>query len=137
MGPLRFLLNQGVFQKISERELQEVSPKERLMELLLLRFEVLSEHRAEAEALMRDLKSTPRAWKKHLCYLREDMQGFLAYAGISTAGPLGHVKVLSLTTLYVLGLQKWKDLKTEDTSPLMAFLDKGLTWCDDQMQRYS
>ncbi len=101
-------------------------PRDRLFEVMMRRFDALSEYRAGVAALIRDLPADPVSALAELPRLNTAMQWTLEAAGIPATGLIGRLKVQALGVVYLLVLRVWLDDDSEDQSRTMAALDKRL-----------
>jgi len=102
------------------------SPRDRLFDVLMRRFDVLKPHRAAIAALMRDGSRDPLAVVGTLCSLSRSMSWMLEAAGISTAGPLGRLRAQGLAAIWLGTLPTWVRDDSEDLARTMAALDRNL-----------
>ena len=104
----------------------EGSPKDRLFDLLMRRFDALNQHREGFAALARDLPCTPGEGLALLCQLRTSLARMLEAAGISASGLRGALRIGGLGAIYAAALRVWFRDETSDLSKTMAELDKRL-----------
>jgi ubiquinone biosynthesis protein COQ9 len=104
----------------------EGSPKDRLFDLVMRRFDVLKADRNAYRRLMRQLPATPSAFAALLCQLRRSLSLSLETAGISASGLKGALRLKGLLAIYVAGLRVFANDETEDLSKTMAEIDKRL-----------
>jgi AcrR family transcriptional regulator len=102
------------------------SPRDRLFDLLMRRFDVLSGHRAGIKAILRDLRFDPLAALLQARQLELSMRWTLQSAGISTHGLLGRARVQALGLLYGLVLRAWEQDDSPDLDHTMKALDQRL-----------
>lgn len=103
------------------------SPKDRLFDLLMRRFDALNQHREAFAALARDLPRTPGEGLALLCQLRSSLARMLEAAGISASGLRGALRIEGLGAIYAAGLRVWFKDDSSDLSKTMAELDKRLS----------
>lgn len=137
MRAFRFKISELVYDNIPQAELLEVSPKERVLEMLLMRFEIMAPYKAAVKDLSHALLKSPTAYCAHMQGIERDIAAALDYSKIVTGGVLGKFKVKGTSVLYLEALRRWLSTPNMSIDQLMAFLDKGLTWGDQQMQRYA
>ncbi|MFQ5763487.1 MAG: TetR family transcriptional regulator [Rhodospirillales bacterium] len=102
------------------------SARDRLFDVLMRRFDALEPHRDAVNAILRDGLADPCA---ALCLgprLLCSMAWMLETAGLSSAGPVGAVRVKGLTLVYLSALRVWLTDDSADLARTMASLDKGL-----------
>lgn len=104
----------------------EDSPRDRLFDLLMRRFDALNAHRDGVRAVLRDLRYDPLAMIAQQPALERAMRWTLEAAGLSSGGLLGMVKVRALGLIYLLVLRTWAEDDSEDMSRTMAALDNRL-----------
>jgi ubiquinone biosynthesis protein COQ9 len=103
------------------------SPKDRLFDLLMRRFDTLNQHREAFAALAKDLPRTPGEGLALLCQLRSSLARMLEAAGISASGLRGALRIEGLGAIYAAALRVWFKDDSSDLSKTMAELDKRLS----------
>ncbi len=110
---------------------QEEPVRDRLFELLMLRFETMRPHRAGLKAVLRDtILVDPLGSLCALDNLRRSMVCTLEAAGIPSGGLGGRLRARCLGLVYLCVLCVWLGDKSEDMAPTMAALDRGLARID-------
>lgn len=104
----------------------EESPRDRLFDVLMRRFDALAPHKAGVAAILRDLPGEPPAVICHGLGLLASMRLSLELAGISSAGIAGRLKAKGLAAVYANALRAWLKDESPDMAPTMAALDRGL-----------
>lgn len=122
-----------VLENITQSGDPEDSPRDRLFEVMMERFDALNEHREGILAILRAFKRDPAQALISMPYLCASMHWMLEAAGISTSGKRGAVKVLGLTALYVGVVRAWVRDDTPDLAKTMAALDRAL----ERAERYA
>jgi AcrR family transcriptional regulator len=102
------------------------SPRDRLFDLMMRRFDVLSAHRAGVKAILRDLRRDPLTTLLQARQLELSMRWTLQSAGISTAGLLGRARVQALCLVYGLVLRVWEQDDSPELDRTMKALDQRL-----------
>jgi ubiquinone biosynthesis protein COQ9 len=102
------------------------SPKDRLFDLLMRRFDVLNEHREAYAALAWELPRTPIEAGCLALQLRRSLANMLEAAGLSASGLRGAFRIEGLGALYACALRVWLKDESADLSKTMAELDKRL-----------
>jgi AcrR family transcriptional regulator len=102
------------------------SPKDRLFDLLMRRFDVLNEHREAYAALAWELPRTPVETGCLALQLRRSLANMLEAAGLSASGLRGALRIEGLGAIYACALRVWLKDETADLSKTMAELDKRL-----------
>ncbi len=105
---------------------ETLSPRDRLFDLLMERFDVLNDDRAGVVAVLKDMKFDPATALLTLPHLGRSMGWMLEAARIDTSGCRGALKILGLTAVYLETLKHWMTDGSEDMSVTMAALDKIL-----------
>ncbi|MGP1397387.1 MAG: TetR/AcrR family transcriptional regulator [Inquilinaceae bacterium] len=106
------------------------SPRDRLFDVLMRRFDVLAAHRAGFLALLRDLRLDPCFALQQLPSLDRSMRWMLEDAGISSRGPVGAVRVRVLSALYLSVLRVWVNDDSPDMAHTMKILDSRLAMAE-------
>ena len=102
------------------------SPKDRLFDLLMRRFDALNEHREAYAALAWELPRTPVEAGCLALQLRRSLANMLEAAGLSASGLRGAFRIEGLGALYACALRVWLKDESADLSKTMAELDKRL-----------
>lgn len=102
------------------------TPRDRLFDLLMRRFDALQSYRAALHRIARDLGRDPLAAACHLRRLADAMTLMLECAGIDTSGTAGRFRVKGLALVYAAALKAWFDDDSPDLAHTMAVLDRGL-----------
>ncbi|HET8725964.1 MAG TPA: TetR/AcrR family transcriptional regulator, partial [Alphaproteobacteria bacterium] len=105
---------------------EEDSPRDRLFDLLMRRFDALNAHRGGITRLLRDLRYDVPALAGHREPLERSMRWMLEAGGLSASGLVGALKVRALGLIYLLVLRIWADDDSEDMARTMAALDSRL-----------
>ena len=111
------------------------SPKDRLFELLMRRFDAMANYRFGLAGINADLKFDPFAALNRVCRIQKAMALTLEAAGISSAGPCGILRQQGLGAIYIYCLSVWFSDETDDMSATMAALDRALTFADNLIAR--
>ncbi len=122
---------------LSAEELSEVTPKERILELLMQRFDAWQQlpYRA-AEALFKS-KAAPVFLRRFVCFTQKQVRLLLTQARLTVTGPIGIAKVYFVTGLYIKTLLQHKVCSHASENVIMQALDRGLTWGDAKMTEYA
>jgi len=102
------------------------TPRDRLFDLLMRRFDVLSGHRPGVRAILRDLRFDPLAALLQARQVELSMRWTLQSAGIATGGLLGRARVQALCLIYGLVLRVWEQDDSPDLDRTMKALDQRL-----------
>jgi ubiquinone biosynthesis protein COQ9 len=103
------------------------SVRDRLFELLMRRFDVLQEHRAGVEALMRSLPARPGLALLLAGATQRSMGWMLEAAGVEATGPLGQLRAKALVGVWLWAARAWMHDTSADLSATMAALDTALS----------
>lgn len=102
------------------------TPRDRLFDLLMRRFDVLQAHRAGLSAIARGMRRDPLALLSHLPQLERSMRWTLEASGLDAGGILGLARVRLLGLLYLTVLRVWLADDTQDMARTMKALDGRL-----------
>ncbi len=109
-----------------DSELGDESPRDRLFDVLMRRFDALAPHRDAVAAIAADLPREPPLLALFApCYARS-MACMLEAAGLSPAGVRGALRVKGLAALYLVALRIWLNDDDPDLARTMAALDRLL-----------
>lgn len=102
------------------------TPRERLFDMVMSRFDVLQRHRAGVLALLAALRTDPgTAMLLYGANLRS-MKWLLDGAGIPSTGVVGGLRVHGLMALWLYAVRAWEGDSSADLSATMAAVDRGL-----------
>lgn len=104
----------------------EDSPRDRLFEILMRRFDALNERRDEAKAVMTGVARDPAAALVVGCRLQKSFVAILGAAGVSTGGLIGLARVQGLKAVTAFALRAWMNDDSADMAKTMAALDRAL-----------
>jgi hypothetical protein len=102
------------------------TPRDRLFDLLMRRFDALQAHREGVLALLRALPRRPGLALLLGVGTRRSMRWMLDAAGVPTHGRLGQVRARALVGIWLYALRAWQGDTSEDLAATMAALDRGL-----------
>ncbi len=104
--------------------------KDKLFDMVMRRFDVLTPYRAGACRLMEELQSHPvgavMLCLETLCGFNRSMALMFEMAGLPISHPRAILGVIGLKIVYLSTLRSWKHDVSPDLSATMATLDKGL-----------
>lgn len=123
------MIDRQVLKNIDDPDI-EVPPRERLFDILMERFEALSEYRSGLVSVLSFFRADPKQAVISTPHLCRSMARMLELAGIDATGMSGAVKVAGLTGIYLKTLRVWKDDESKDLAKTMAALDKDLMRAD-------
>ena len=101
------------------------SPRERLFDTLMRRFDALKPHKEGVRAILRDSAGTPAALFG-LPVLRRSMRWMLEASGISSAGCRGRLVADATVAIYLSVLRVFLADDSADLGRTMAALDRAL-----------
>ena len=105
---------------------EEGTPRERLFDLLIRRFDAMQPYRAGLSALFRSLPARPGTALLLGAATTVSMAWMLEAAGIPTAGLAGALRVQGLVAVWVSTARTWERDTSPDLSATMAALDRAL-----------
>ena len=104
----------------------EDSPRDRLFEILMRRFDAINADRDGYKAVMTGVARDPAAALASACRLERSFVAMLEGAGISTSGLKGLIRVQGLKGVALAGLRAWMNDDSADLAKTMAALDRAL-----------
>ena len=119
-------LNSEMVENLSIIELKQVSKRERVLELMLCRFDVLKSKTKEINALIKLSKKSLTESSYNFNRAIKGMKLILDYSDISTKGSYGLIKIKALTIIWLVTLREWNKGELPNEESLMAKLDKRL-----------
>jgi AcrR family transcriptional regulator len=102
------------------------TPRDRLFDVLMKRFDALAGYREGLAAVARDGRRDPTIMLCGAAQLLRSMAAMLEAAGISAAGVGGALKAKGLAAIYLATLRDWFRDDTVDKTRTMAALDSRL-----------
>ncbi|MBT3360920.1 MAG: TetR family transcriptional regulator [Rhodospirillales bacterium] len=106
--------------------------RDRLFEVLMLRFDALAPHKAGVAAVLRECCDPTVGLIGLPCFLRS-MAWMVEAAGLSSSGIWGVARVNGLALIYANAVRVWLRDDTPDIAKTMAALDRGLRRADGVM----
>ncbi len=126
--------DQAMLTGIDPEEMDE-SPRERLFDVIMRRFDALRPHREAVRAVLRDSVRDPVS---ALCLAAGPMQRTLDWmleaSGIDSGGMRGAIRRKGLGVIYLSVLRVWLDDDSEDMARTMAALDRQLKRAESLIQ---
>ena len=102
------------------------TPREKLFDLVMARFDALQEHRAGVLSVMDSLRTDPglalMLWGATL----RSMRWLLDTAGVPTDGALGALRVQGMGAVWAYALRAWEKDESADMASTMAAIDRAL-----------
>ncbi len=109
-----------------EATAEDESPRDRLFDVLMRRFDALGPYRDGVAAVLRDTARDPLAAACGAGPLLRSMALMLETAGISSSGLSGAVRTKGLAAIYLATMRDWLRDDTADKARTMAALDSRL-----------
>ncbi len=104
----------------------EPAPRERLFDMLMLRFDALQAQRDGVRALMSHIRTDPATGALLYGATLRSMAWLLDAAGLRAGGLLGALRVHGLLALWLYALRAWEGDDSADLAATMAAVDRGL-----------
>ena len=104
----------------------EGTPREKLFDMLMNRFEALQTHRGGLMALLAALRTDPGTSLLLYAATLRSMKWLLEAAGVPASGLTGQLRVHGLMALWLYALRAWERDESADLSGTMAAVDRGL-----------
>ena len=104
----------------------QIPLRERLLEALLIRFELLAPYKAGIIKLMTTLPNNPNLVLIGSKSLKLSMEATLAAVGLEAKGIQGAIKVKGLCVIFLSGVCTWSKDNSEDLSATTRVLDERL-----------
>jgi len=109
-----------------DQEPLDGSPRDRLFDLIMRRFDQHSEHKTAFSALLRDLRRHPLEALCLTARVERSMALLLDLAGVPNSGLRGLLRAKALGALYLHVFGRWLKDESADSAATMALLDKRL-----------
>lgn len=109
-----------------DQEPLDGSPRDRLFDLIMRRFDLHGEHKTAFSALLRDLRHHPLEALCLTARVERSMALLLDLAGVPSSGLRGLLRVKALGALYLHVFGRWLKDESADSASTMALLDKRL-----------
>ena len=104
----------------------EDTPRDRLFEVIMSRFDALVPHRSVVDALSRQLPADPIGALCLVPTAMTTMTLILEAAGISASGAFGMLRAKGLLAVWLATARIWLKDESPDLGPTMAALDRNL-----------
>lgn len=105
----------------------EMTPRERLFEVLMRRLEALAPHKEAIRSLMHSVRRNPPLALALNGLAVRSQHWMLTAAGISAHGPKGMIRAQGLAVMFAQVVGVWLDDDESGLDRTMAALDRGLT----------
>jgi len=111
------------------------TPKDRLFEILMLRFDILNEHREAYKSLFFETFKTPKIFRRALPQFHKSMEAMLRLADANGRDGKGcpPLRTGALALVYLNTVRIWMNDDSPDMAATMAELDKGLSKLDQAL----
>lgn len=104
----------------------EIPIRERLLESLMLRFDMMEPYKPGIVSVARSALSTPGLALEGASALARSMSVTLSAAGIATRGPLGLIRIKAMSLIFLDAFRVWIDDAGPDHSATHRRLDERL-----------
>jgi AcrR family transcriptional regulator len=119
-------IDRQVLDGTDDADMAEETPREKLFDVLMRRFETLAPHKAAIRSIVRAARCNPPLGLALNGLTVRSMQWMLEAAGISTSGLRGGIRAQGLACIYADVLRTWLDDDDPGLARTMAALDRGL-----------
>ena len=102
------------------------TPREKVFDLVMARFDQLQQHRQGVLALIEALRTDPATTLMLYGATVRSMRWLLDVAGVPTQGPVGALRVQGMGILWAYALRAWEKDDGADLPATMAAVDRGL-----------
>ena len=126
LNALGRMIDKKVLENIAAPTDDTTSPRDRLFDILMERYEALNAYRPGLTAVLRSFKADPKQAVIGFPHLCRSMTWMLEAAGIESTGLSGALKVAGLSVVYLKVLKTWTEDESADLSKTMAALDRDL-----------
>ena len=109
----------------------DLTPRDRLFDLLMARFDAMTPHQAGIVAIVRALPTMPLTTIAGGPNLLTAMRATLTLADIGHDGVAGTLRTKGLAAVYLSALRTWLDDDSADLSATMKALDRGLARAEE------
>ncbi|MES2729855.1 MAG: TetR/AcrR family transcriptional regulator [Pseudomonadota bacterium] len=123
-----------VLQRLADTNDAMLSPRDRLFDVLMARFDVMNAYRPAIQSMIGAMRVDPKQALWSAPYLARSMAWMLEQAGMDTTGMRGCARVAGITGIYMYAVKTWAEDDSADMAKTMATLDKALghaeKWAD-------
>ncbi len=110
--------------------------RERLFELLMARFDLLTGHKEALRSIMNSVPADPLSIAPGLMRLRHSMRWTLEIADISVSGMRGFLRVQFLSAAFLAALRVWLRDESPDMAMTMATIDRWINRAEELEKRF-
>lgn len=111
------------------------TPRDRLFEILMRRFDALQKRKPGIVAIIRGLPTDPMSALCALPRLGAAMAWMVEAAGLSASGIIGNARVKVVATVYLATMRVWLNDDDPDMAQTMAELDRELRRLEQVVER--
>lgn len=115
-------LDTAVLNEVQHEDAEETA-RDRLFDVLMLRFDHLQAHRQAIASILRTYQRDPLLALGGLRQLRHSMRRMLEAADLDSSGLRGELRLAGLSAIYTATLRTWLDDDSPDMAKTMADLD--------------
>ena len=108
----------------------EISMRERLLEIMLVRFDVLAPYKDGVCELLKVTGKDPQMFLVAAKAIRISMRSSLETVGVLTRGVKGNIKIKGLAAVFLLGMRTWSKEEGSDITATARILDDRLKWAE-------
>jgi len=113
--------------KVAGKSTENTSPRDRLFEILMARFDLLQQNRQAILNILTYIKKNPSLVPKLLCAQHQAMKYMLEIAHIKSKS-FQPLITAGLLATYAMALKTWQHDSTHDMSKTMVVLDRSLRY---------
>ena len=107
-----------------------ISIRERLLEIMLVRFDVLAPYKDGVCELLKVTGKDPKMFVVAAKAIRISMRSSLEAVGVSTGGVKGNIKIKGLAAVFLFGMRTWSKEERSDITATTRILDDRLKWAE-------
>jgi len=108
----------------------EIPIRERLLEIMLVRFDVLAPYKDGVCELFKVTGKDPKMLAVAAKAIKISMRSSLETVGVSTKGIKGIIKIKGLAAVFLFGMRTWSKEEGRDITATTRILDDRLKWAD-------
>ena len=108
----------------------EIPIRERLLEIMLVRFDVLAPYKDGVCELLKVTGKDPKMFVVAAKAIKVSMRSSLETVGVSTRGIKGNIKIKGLAVVFLFGMRTWSKEEGRDITATTRILDDRLKWAE-------
>ena len=108
----------------------EIPIRERLLEIMLVRFDVLAPYKDGVCELLKVTGKDPKMFAIAAKAVKISMRSSLETVGVSTKGIKGIIKIKGLAVVFLFGMRTWSKEEGRDITATTRILDDRLKWAE-------